>query len=185
MNASVGEPDGGRNDRHTAGGPDQGDQRLRVPGLENDLRTDLSEATRTIEHLARGKPLPQHEHALALEIGDIDGRAPPQRVPTGHCGKDTDWKQRTPVESIVTAASRQGELDFASLDELQGLNSASFDQVDIDSGSRLQIPREKRRQHVLDHLRRAGDAQTSRLAASDGLRMLGELAHAGEELSTA
>jgi hypothetical protein len=118
MNVSVGKSDGGRNDGHTAGGPDQGDQRLGVPGLENDLRTDLSETTSVVEHLARGEPLPQHEHALALEIGNIDGRAPRQRMPRGHCGKDTNWKQQTPVESIVTAASRQGKLDFTLVDEL-------------------------------------------------------------------
>ena len=84
----------------------------------------------------------------------------------------------------MTAASRQGELDLASLDEFQGLDGAGFDEVDVHSGSRLQIPREKRREHVLNHLRRAGDAQTSCLAASDGLRMLGKLAHAGEQLTT-
>jgi predicted metal-dependent enzyme (double-stranded beta helix superfamily) len=63
------------------------------------------------------------------------------------------------------------------------MDTTLFDEMDVDSRSRLQIACEERRQHVLDHLRRGSDAEASNFAAAHGLRMLGELVDAGEQIA--
>ena len=74
-------------------------------------------------------------------------------------------------------------MDFAALHEPQGADTTLFDQMDVDSRSRLQIPCEERRQDVLDHLRRASDAKTPDFTAPHGQGMLSELVDAGEQLA--
>jgi hypothetical protein len=74
-------------------------------------------------------------------------------------------------------------MDLAALDESQGVDTTLFDEMDVDSLSRLQIPCEERRQHVLDHLRRGAYAQAPDLAAAHRLCMPDELVHASQQVA--
>jgi hypothetical protein len=181
VDLSTGEPDSGRNDCDTAAGFDQRDQRLRVACLEDDPRVYVSDAAGAVEHLTGAEPLPQQQDALVPEVGDIDCRSPRQMMQWGYRGEDTDREQQTPFEVIVAAPDRQGEMDLAALDEPQGVDTALFDEMDVNSWSRLQIPCEKWRQHALNHLGRGCDAKAPDFAAPYGLCMFGELVNASEQ----
>jgi hypothetical protein len=100
-----------------------------------------------------------------------------------HCGENTDWEQQTPFKSIVAAPHSYGEIDGAALDKSQGSNTALFDEMDLDTRSRLQIPCEEWRQHVLDDLRRGSDTEAADFAAAHRLCIYSKLLDAREYLT--
>lgn len=107
-----------------------------------------------------------------------------QRVRGRHGGEGPHRKQEAPFEVIVASAERQGEMDFAPLDEARRTHPALFDEMDGDARARFQVPGQEGREHALDHLRRAPDTQSPDIPAADRLRVLGQLTDPIEKLAT-
>lgn len=143
----------------------------------------VSNATGTVEHLSGTESLPQEQNALLVEVADVDGRSPGQRMQRGHCHQDTDREQQTPVELIVASAERQGQVNLATLDETGRADATLFDEMDVNARPRSQVPCQERCQHALDDLRRGSDAKAPDLTTAHHTRPLGELVDAIEDLA--
>jgi hypothetical protein len=183
VNLSAGERDRRWHDRDAPRGADQGEERLRITGFENGVRVHVSEATGDVEHLADAETVAEQQDALILEVGDVERRASRQWGARGHRREHTHGEYQTAVEAVVAAPDREGQVGLSTLDELQRASPALFDQMDIHSGSRLQISGEERGKYVLDYLWRGADAELSYFAATHGVRVLDELLGTRQQLA--
>src|SRR5262245_48798428 len=96
--------------------------------------------------------------------------------------EDANRKPQTSFQAILATPYGQRHVGLAALDQPQRTDATLLDEMDVDARSRLQIPREERRQHVLDELWRGPDAQAAGLAAAHRASLLGELLDAGQQL---
>ena len=136
---SAGPRDGGGNDRDTVAGLGQRKQRLGIARLERDSWVDVRDAAGALEELAAAEALPQQEDMLAVELPDVERRAPRHRVPTRRGGEDPEREQQAALELVVAPPHCQAELDLAALDELDGAGGALLDEMDVDARPRPEV----------------------------------------------